>query len=65
VRYLRKSVFVTSIVTTALVVVPALARDAASLQDLVGARGSSGQSALEDRGFTYITGHEGKNAVHT
>jgi len=60
-----KSVLIASLATAAVIVAPAMARNAASLQDLVGARGSSGQAALEDRGFTYITGHEGKHAVHT
>lgn len=43
----------------ALVSGPAVARKASQLTDLVGAKGSSGESALEDRGFTYITGHKG------
>ena len=36
----------------------ALAQDAGSVQDLVGARGGSGEGDLESRGFVYSDGHK-------
>jgi hypothetical protein len=49
---------VTAVVAaSALVAVPALARPAGGLQDLVDARGISGDSALEQRGYVNISGH--------
>ncbi|WP_128891554.1 hypothetical protein [Erythrobacter sp. HKB08] len=56
-RIFRKSVALAA--CTALVATPVLARNAGSLTDLVGARASSGESALEARGYTYITGNLG------
>lgn len=41
-------------------IAPALARPANQMTDLVGARGSSGESQLEARGFTHITTSEGR-----
>jgi hypothetical protein len=38
---------------------------AAGLQDLVGARGSSGESQLESRGYTYVSGSKGGNSSYT
>lgn len=49
----------------AVSVTPVLAKTASHLQDIVGARGSSGESELEARGFTYIDGHKGSHYVHT
>ncbi|MGD9812100.1 MAG: hypothetical protein AB7U35_12340 [Sphingobium sp.] len=53
--------FLVSFTALAMTTQPALAIPANRLSDLVGARGSSGEMALESRGFTYITGHEGKH----
>ena len=44
---------------SALAIQPVLARGASDLRDLVGARGSSGEMGLEQRGYTYITGNLG------
>lgn len=49
----------------AITIAPAMARNAAQLQNLVGARGSSGEMELERSGFTYVDGHEGKSYVHS
>jgi hypothetical protein len=38
---------------------------AAGLQDLVGARASSGESELESRGYTYISTSKGGDSVYT
>jgi hypothetical protein len=38
---------------------------AAGLQDLVGARASSGESQLESRGYTYIKGEKGGDSSYT
>lgn len=45
----------------ALPITAAMARSASQMTDLVGARGSSGESELEARGFTHITTTEGRN----
>ena len=44
---------------------PVLAKSASHYQNLVGARGSSGEMELERSGFTYIDGHQGKHSVHS
>lgn len=50
---------------TSLIATQALAGNALSIRDLVGARASSGESALESRGFTHITTTEGEyNTKH-
>ena len=41
------------------------ASGAAGLQDLVGARGSSGESQLESRGYTYVSGSKGGDSSYT
>jgi hypothetical protein len=38
---------------------------AAGLQDLVGARGSSGESQLQSRGYTYVKGEKGGDSSYT
>lgn len=43
----------------------ATARTASHLSDLVGARGSSGEMALERQGFTYVDGHNSRKYIHT
>ena len=45
--------------------VPALARSANQMSDLVGGRASSGESQLEARGFTYITGSTSFDTKHS
>jgi uncharacterized protein with FMN-binding domain len=50
--------FGASVLSIAIVAAP-LAAKTQSLTDLVGARASSGEMALEKRGYTFITGHEG------
>ena len=45
--------------SASLVATPALARKASQMSDLVGSNAASGERALEQRGFTYITGHSG------
>lgn len=54
-----------SIVSLSLAATPALAGKANTLNDLVGAKGGSGEMALEQRGFVNITGHTGNDAVYT
>jgi uncharacterized protein with FMN-binding domain len=49
-----------SFLAVALAAAPVAAKTP-SLADLVGARGSSGEAALEQRGYVYITGYEGSN----
>lgn len=51
--------------TLSMAASPALARKASDERDLVGARGSSGESALEQRGYTFITGHAGGDRKYT
>lgn len=56
--------FVSTLVSTALltssiaVSAPVFARNASTLTDINGARGSSAENMLEQRGFTYITGNK-------
>jgi len=52
-----KTVLTTTISAT-LVTTPALARKADTLTDINGARGSSAENMLEQRGFKYITGNK-------
>lgn len=40
-------------------IAPAMARSASQMSDLVGSKASSGESQLEGRGFTFITGSSG------
>ncbi|GAA4046458.1 hypothetical protein [Parerythrobacter jejuensis] len=42
---------------------PALANDASSLGDLVGARAGQAERSVEARGFTYITGNAGRHST--
>jgi hypothetical protein len=42
----------------------AIAKSAQNLQDLVGARGSSGEGQLSARGFVYTDGHKGNGASY-
>ncbi|MGL4397893.1 MAG: hypothetical protein ACRCS9_15250 [Hyphomicrobium sp.] len=42
-----------------LAATPSFARRASDVRDLVGARGHSGESELENRGFIHIMMHEG------
>ena len=52
--------------SVALAATPALARNASQMTDLVGARGDTGESKLEARGFTFITSIEGDyNTYHS
>lgn len=55
--------FSSQLLATSLIVLlaatPAFARGASDVRDLVGARGSSGESELENRGFIHIMTHEG------
>lgn len=57
---LNNRILVGIVVIGSIVSGQAMARKASQLTDLVGAKGSSGESALESRGFTYITGHKGE-----
>mgnify|MGYP007116548029 CR=1 FL=1 len=52
---------------SAMIIAPTLAtgRSADSLRDLVGARGSSGESALESRGWVLTDGHQGSSSAYT
>lgn len=52
--------FGATILTAALITSPVAAK-APSLSDLVGVRASSGEMALEQRGYTHIATHEGHN----
>ncbi|QIG54353.1 hypothetical protein G6N82_09515 [Altererythrobacter sp. BO-6] len=50
----------------ALGATPLAAKGAGDLSDLVGARAGQAENAVQSRGFTYITGHEGKHStMHT
>jgi hypothetical protein len=64
-RSTSRNTFLGLLISTSLVAAPAFARSAGSLQNLIGERGNTGQSQLERQGFVYITGHEGRNAVHS
>ncbi|MCP5388772.1 MAG: hypothetical protein H6915_03325 [Novosphingobium sp.] len=55
----------TASLAMALCATPVLAKSASHYQDLVGARGSSGEMELERSGFTYIDGHSGSSYVHS
>lgn len=56
---------VSATVACTMLSAPVMARKASHLSDLVGARGSSGEMALERQGFTYIDGHKGSKYSHT
>lgn len=56
---------VASVTVLALTATPALATKANQLQSLVGMRGSSGESELENKGFTSIDGRQANGGVHT
>ncbi|HEX5644505.1 MAG TPA: hypothetical protein VFX62_03225 [Erythrobacter sp.] len=47
----------------AVVAAPLAAKGANDLRDLVGARAGQAEATVQDRGFTYITGHEGKHGA--
>jgi len=55
---IRKSL-IASAAIAGLIATPVFARSANQLRDIVGARGSSGESELEARGFTHIDTREG------
>lgn len=59
-----KTVHACVAVSLAIAPVAAAAKSASNLNDLVGARASGGESDLESRGWTMITGHKGGNAVY-
>ncbi|MFZ9396797.1 MAG: hypothetical protein ACO25F_12150 [Erythrobacter sp.] len=49
-----------------MIAAPLAAKGANDLRDLVGARAGQAENTVESRGFTYITGHEGKHdSKHT
>ncbi|SMF61689.1 hypothetical protein [Allosphingosinicella indica] len=54
-----------SIILMASLSVPALAQTPPGLRDLVGARGSSGETQLQARGYRYVSGQTGDDRVWT
>lgn len=54
-----------ALVATSMSVTPAMAKQAAGLQDLVGARGSSGETQLEMRGYSHIETHTEYDRKHS
>ncbi len=59
-----RTVHAVAAASLAIVPVAAAARSASNLGDLVGARASGGESDLESRGWTMITGHKGGNSSY-
>lgn len=64
-RIASRIALVTAASTMAIAPTLATARSAGDLQDLIGTRGSSGESALESRGWVLTDGHQGGGAAYT
>lgn len=61
----KRIALVTAATATTLSPTLAVARSAGDLQDLIGTRGSSGESALESRGWILTDGHQGSSSAYT
>ena len=56
---------IAALAAASMLVTPVLAKQAPGLQDLVGARGSSGEAQLEMRGYTHIETHNDGDRKHS